>query len=229
MTTQTIERSTQATCTSCPYFQDFGEPNGRGWCHRFDHAARQQHKQTGECKQEIEAVESAPQEPMIGRKTQTAEAGLAGDSVSYQRRSLPGSGATRSPKEAPQRPALTPEPTLRAETEIQQGCIHGQNDATAGWHPIYTQPSTEYAKGYLAGYSIVLNPVVEQPEVSKPLEWSVCLDSRWGLYQAWVKDRCIGHGASYEEAERIAQGYIAVDEMIRRQNQAVMTAYAAGI
>jgi len=53
------------------------------------------------------------------------------------------------------------------------------------------------------------------------------LDPRWGLHQAWVKDRCIGHGATYEEAERIAQGYIAVDEMIRRQNAAVMRAYAA--
>ncbi len=132
MTTQTIERSTQATCATCPYFQEFGEPNGRGWCQLFDHTARQQHKQTGDCKQEIEAVELAQQEPMIGRKTQSAGAGLAGDSVSCQLRSLIEGRATVSPKTAPQRPALTLEPTLRAETEFQQGCIHGQNDATAG-------------------------------------------------------------------------------------------------
>ncbi len=229
MTTQTIERSTQATCTTCAYFQNFGESNGRGWCHRFDHTARQQHKQTGDCEQEIEAVESAPQEPMIGRKTQTAEAGLAGDSVSCQLRSPIGSEATRSAKAAPQQPALEPEPILKAETEFQQGHIHGQNDAKSGWHPIYKDPTAEYAIGYLSGYNTVLNPTFQQAEAINPTEWSVCLDPRWGLYQAWVGDRCIGHGATYEEAERLAQRYIAGDEMIRRQNAEMMAAHAAGI
>ncbi len=227
MMMQTVERPIESTCATCPYFQDFGERNGRGWCQLFDQTARQHHARTGDCEQEIEAVESVQQEPVLETKAQSSEAGLAGDSVSCQLRSRIEGKATVSPKAAPQRPALTLEPKLRAETEFQQGHIHGRNDALAGWHPIYTQPLTEYATGYLAGYSIVLNPVVEQPEISKPLEWSVCLDPRWGLYQAWVKERCVGHGATYEEAERMAQGYIAVDEMIRRQTQAVMRAYAA--
>jgi len=229
MTTQTIERSTQSTCATCPYFQDFGEPNGRGWCQIFDQTAREHHKRTGDCDKEIEAVESAQQVPVLETKAQLSEAGLTGDSVSCQLRSHIGGRVTVSPKAAPQQLEPEPEQTPKAETEFEQGRIHGQNDAEAKWHPIYTQALTEYAKGYLAGYSIALNPVAEQPEVREPLEWSVCLDPRWGLYQAWVKDRCIGHGANYQEAERMAQRYIAVDEMIRRQNAAVMAADALGI
>jgi len=226
-TTQRLERSTQSTCATCPYFQDFDERDGRGWCQLFDQMARQHHARTGDCEQEIEAVESVQQEPVLETKAQLSEAGLAGDSVSCQLRSHIGGRATVSPKAAPQQ--LEPELEQTAETEFQQGRTHGRNDAEAKWHPIYTQPLTEYAKGYLAGYSIVLNPVAEQPEVRIPVEWSVFLDPCWELYQAWVGDHCIGHGATYEEAERIAQGYIAVDEMIRRQNQVVMTADAAGI
>jgi len=215
MTTQTIERSTQSTCATCPYFQDFDERDGRGWCQLFDQTARKHHTRTGDCKQEIEAVESVQQEPVLKLKLQSSQAGLAGDSVSCQLLEPIGSGATRSPKEAPQRPALTPEPTPKTETEFQQGRIHGQNDAESGWHPIYPEPLTECAKGYLAGYSIVLNPVVEQTEISKPLEWLVYLNSQWGLYQAWVGARCVGHGTTYEEAERVAQKYVAADEMSR--------------
>ncbi len=228
-TTQTIERSNQSTCAACPYFQDFGERDGRGWCQLFDQTARQHHKRTEDCDKETEAVESAQQDPVLRIKPQSAEAGLAGDSVSCQLLEHIGGGADVSPKAARQQLKPEPEQTPNAETELEQGRIHGQHDAEAKWHPIYTQPLTEYAKGYLAGYSIVLNPVAEQPEVRNPLEWSVCLDPRWELYQVWVKGRCIGHGATYEEAERIAQGYIAVDEIIRRQNAAVMAADAVGI
>jgi len=228
-TTQRLERSTQSTCATCPYFQDFGERDRRGWCQLFDQTARQHHARTGDCDKQIEVVESAQQDPVLETTAQLSEAGLAGDSVSCQLRSHIGSRAARSPKAVPQQLEPDPEQTPKAETEFEQGCIHGQNDAKAKWHPIYTQPLTEYATGYLAGYSIVLNPVAEQPEVRHPLEWSVCLDPRWELYQAWVGSSCIGHGATYEEAERIAQGYIAVDEMIRRQNAAVMAADAVGI
>jgi len=177
--------------------------------------AQQHHNQTRACEQEIEAVEAAPQEPVIALKSKSPEAGLAGDSVSCQ-----------SLIEAPQQlPEL--ELTLKAKTEFEQGHIHGRNDATAGWHPIYTKALTTYATGYLSGYNEILNPAPQHPKASKPLEWSVCLDPRWGLYQAWVGDRCIGHSATHEEAERLAQRYIAVDEMIRRQNAVVMRAYAA--
>jgi len=228
-TTQRLERSTQSTCATCPYFQDFSERNGRGWCQLFDQIARQHHARTGDCDKEIEAVESAQQEPVSGRKPQSAEAGLAGDSVSCQLLEHIGGGANVSLKPAPQQLEPEPEQTPKAETEFEQGRIYGKKDAEAKWHPIYTQSSTEYATGYLSGYNEILNPEPEHPKASKPQEWSVCLDPRWGIYQAWVGDRCIGHSATHEEAERLAQRYIAVDEMIRRQNQVVMTADAAGI
>ncbi len=225
MTTQTIERPIQSTCATCPYFQDFGEPNGRGWCQLFDQTARQHHARTGDCEQEIEAVESVQQEPVLETKAQLSEAGLAGDSTGCQLRSTTGSEATLLPKQAPQQLAPEPEPTKAGE--FQQGRHHGRNDAESGWHPIYTQPLTEYAAGYLAGYNTVQNPAPEHPKASKPLEWSVCLDPRWGLYQVWVGDRCIGHGVTYEEAESKAQRYVAANELIKRQNAVVMRAYAA--
>lgn len=37
------------TCSTCPHFNDFHEPNGRGWCNLFDHQARQHHEQTNDC------------------------------------------------------------------------------------------------------------------------------------------------------------------------------------
>ncbi len=202
MTTQTIERSTQSTCATCPYFQDFGGPNGRGWCRMFDHMARQHHKQTGDCKQEIEAVESAPQESVIGRKTQSAGAGLAGDSVSCQLRSPIGSGATRSPKQAPQE--LEPESTTDAEV----GHCHGQQDISASRSHCLTSANAEV-------------------NVSKPPAWSVTFNERWGWYDAWAAKHWCGRAATHEEAERLAQRYIGMDEMIRRQNAAVMRSYAA--
>ncbi len=78
MKTATIERP---TCASCPYFQDFGEPNGRGWCRMFEQMARQHHQRTGACDREIEAVEEAQQEPVVGIMPQAEPAGLANDSA----------------------------------------------------------------------------------------------------------------------------------------------------
>jgi len=102
MTTQTIERSNQSTCATCPYFQDFGERDGRGWCQLFDQTARQHHARTGDCEREIDVVESAQQAPVLETTAQLSEAGLAGDSVSCQLRSRIGGGANVSPKPAPQ-------------------------------------------------------------------------------------------------------------------------------
>jgi hypothetical protein len=42
-----------------------------------------------------------------------------------------------------------------------------------------------------------------------------------------VGSSCIGHGATHEEAERKAQAYVATDQMIHRQNEAVMKSYMA--
>jgi len=127
-TTQTLEQPILANCASCKYFQDFGETNGRGWCQLFDQTARQHHARTGDCDKEIEAVESAQQEPVLRIKPQSAEAGLAGDSVSCQLLDHIRGRETVSPKPAPQQLEPEPEQTPKAETEFEQGRIHGKNE-----------------------------------------------------------------------------------------------------
>ena len=37
------------TCSSCPHFDNFHEPNRRGWCNLFDHQAREHHEITDDC------------------------------------------------------------------------------------------------------------------------------------------------------------------------------------
>lgn len=120
------------------------------------------------------------------------------------------------------------QPTIESTTEFEQGRLHGQNDALAKWHPIYKEPATEYATGYLAGYNEVLNPKTQPIDVSAPPEtWSVTYDPKWDWYRAYVGFSCIGQGTTHQQAERIAQRYIATNEMIRRQNAAVLAAYAS--
>lgn len=116
------------------------------------------------------------------------------------------------------------QPTPSAPTEFEIGRQHGQADAAERLHPIYTKPKSEYAIGYLEGYHGSSSQ--QQPAPTQPVEWSVDYDPKWHWYRAWVKDRCIGHGSTPEQAERIAQRYIATYEMIKRQNAAVMKAYA---
>jgi len=36
-------------CATCPYFDNFHEANGRGWCKLFDHQAREHHEITNDC------------------------------------------------------------------------------------------------------------------------------------------------------------------------------------
>lgn len=116
------------------------------------------------------------------------------------------------------------QPTQSALTEFEIGRQHGRADAEARQHPIYTKPKSDYAIGYLEEYHG--NSTEQQPAPTQPVEWSVVYDPRWQCYQAWVKDRCIDHASTYQEAERLAQRYIALDKTIKRQNAAVMKAYA---
>lgn len=114
--------------------------------------------------------------------------------------------------------------------EYQQGFAHGKQDAQDRLHPIYEKALDEYAKGYVQGYQTIFKPFnpASQPLVTKPrVEWAVVLDNRWGVYQAWVGDRCIAHGATEEEAEQKARNYIAIEELIRQQNAIVWDAYLA--
>ncbi len=116
----------------------------------------------------------------------------------------------------------------QAADDYEKGFAHGQQDAQERLHPIYQENLHEYAAGYVQGYQTIFKPFkpTQQTPVAKPpIEWSVVLDDRWDLYQAWVGDQCIGHGATEQEAERLARNYIATDELIQRQNAIVRTAY----
>lgn len=187
MTTITIEPTAPKTCSNCPYFQNFGEASGRGWCSIFDQVARSHHQRTNTCDQEIETLQKEVQE-------------IA--------------------------PEPAPPPTPKASEEFEIGRIHGCHDARAKLHPIYNQATCNYSSGYMEGYNSVLNPQ-RQPEIVKRIEWSVRYNAKWGWYEAWVGSRCcLDKGASYEEAERIAQRQLSIEETIKRQNRAVMAAYA---
>jgi hypothetical protein len=118
------------------------------------------------------------------------------------------------------------QPTRDAIAEFDTGRCHGREDAFARLHPLYTQLLSEYAAGYLEGYNSVLNPS-PQTEVIEPVGWSVRYNANWGWYDVWVASSCcLEKGSSYEEAERIAQHYIAASHRHQEHRRAVLAAYA---
>ena len=42
-------RQSPLTCQSCPFFDDYHDEKGRGWCRAFDQPARQHHLKTPDC------------------------------------------------------------------------------------------------------------------------------------------------------------------------------------
>ncbi len=85
MTTQIIERSEPATCATCPYFQNFNELNGRGWCKAFDQQAKKHHQRTASCDQEIAKLDAEQtSEPETKPKPQSVECpNCSGDGCEY--------------------------------------------------------------------------------------------------------------------------------------------------
>lgn len=132
MATQIIERPARVQiCASCPYFQDFGEPNGRGWCQVFACRARSHHRKTGDCTQEISRLEQELR--IIDVEPNTKPVGVAGDSVGK---------ALQSTKEA--------------RAEFSQGHCHGQRDAGDRLPPMYEAAKDTYAVGTLRGTTVFL-------------------------------------------------------------------------
>ena len=43
------EQQSIPTCLTCPYFNNYHEDNGRGWCNCFNHQARTHHQMTNDC------------------------------------------------------------------------------------------------------------------------------------------------------------------------------------
>ncbi|MDV2998136.1 MAG: hypothetical protein N4J56_007841 [Chroococcidiopsis sp. SAG 2025] len=120
------------------------------------------------------------------------------------------------------------QPDWEALAEYSSGNTHGKYDAAARRSPMCKQANCPYSRGYLDGYSSI--QASSQPPVPNPkaVEWQVVRDPRWDLYQVWVGERCLMEKAiSYEEGERIAQKYIAAEELRRQHRQLVMSAFAA--
>jgi hypothetical protein len=126
------------------------------------------------------------------------------------------------------RPAHQSQPDWEAIAEYESGSIHGKHDATARMPPMCKQASCPYTRGYLDGYNSIQassQPVAQNP---KPFEWQVVYDPKWDVYQVWIGERCLREKAiSYSEAERIAQKYMAAEELRRQHRQLVMSAFAA--
>ena len=190
MLTQEKLKPQALTCANCPYFQNFAEVSGRGWCDLFDQMARTHHQSTNTCQQEIETLQQ--------KKPQSASPlhALAEDSLSCQL-----------------------QPTEEAQKKVDHSNHHDQTE---------TKELRETSSRRGLTHSTYNNTLDArpQPEAAKPQNWSVHYDHKWGWYQVWVGERCVSRASTYESGERMAQQYLAVDEMIQRQNQAVLAKYA---
>jgi hypothetical protein len=54
---QTQSTAPTETCAACPYFDNFHERGGRGWCKLFDLQAREHHEMTNDCRQNAARLE----------------------------------------------------------------------------------------------------------------------------------------------------------------------------
>ena len=121
-----------------------------------------------------------------------------------------------------------PQPDWEALAEYNSGSIHGKHDAAARMLPICKQASCPYSQGYLDGYNSIQASSQPPAPVPKAVEWQVVYDLKWDLYQVWVENRCLMEKAiSYAESERIAQKYMAAEELRRQHRQLVMSTFAA--
>ncbi|WP_245602669.1 hypothetical protein [Gloeothece verrucosa] len=41
--------TSSSCCQSCPFFEDYQDEGGRGWCHAFNQSARRHHPKTHDC------------------------------------------------------------------------------------------------------------------------------------------------------------------------------------
>lgn len=51
-------------------------------------------------------------------------------------------------------------------------------------------------------------------------------DEKWQWYTVWVGDRAIGRASTSEEAERVAQKYIAGRQLWQEHRERMLAAYA---
>jgi|GEM_PF-6538724 len=231
MSIQTVERPVQ-TCATCPLLNP--DQGVHGWCRAFDRMAKPHHERTATCDQEIAAQEEVGKQRSGGaeehyptRQSQPAdeyEQGLAHGQRDALERLHPiyeenlheyARGYVQGYQSI-----LNPPQQQLTEVRYQQGFAHGQADAKARLFPGYDCVSCQYTAGYLAGYHSVN---------SSQTEWSVTYNDKWHWYDVWVGDKWVGRASNHQEAERVAQKYLAEKELIQKQNAIVRDAYLAAV
>jgi hypothetical protein len=144
-----------------------------------------------------------PQHTHLEKEEIQQPAGMAGDSVSSQL-----------------------QPNWDAIADYESGSSHGKLDAANGLEPICSEADCHYSSGYLDGYNSFRQPK-PQPETKPPTQWRVTWNTKWCWYEVWQGNAHIGRASNYEEAERIAQKYIA-SEQLRQQHRDLVLAALAG-
>jgi hypothetical protein len=112
-----------------------------------------------------------------------------------------------------------------AVAEYDSGVAHGKLDAANRMQPICTEATCHYSEGYLAGYNDIVRSQL-QPETVAPPQWSVTWNAKWQWYEVWVGNAHAGRASNHEEAERIAQKYLAAEELRTAHRELVLAAFA---
>jgi hypothetical protein len=109
--------------------------------------------------------------------------------------------------------------------EYESGLAHGKLDAASRMHPICTEATCPYSRGYLVGYNEILRSQ-PQPETAAPPQWSVTWNAKWQWYEVWVGKAHAGRASNHEEAERIAQKYLGAEKLRSAHRELVLAAFA---
>jgi len=113
-----------------------------------------------------------------------------------------------------------------AVAEYESGIAHGKLDAANKMHPICSEATCHYSQGYLAGYNDIMRSQ-PQPEAVAPPQWSVTWNAKWQWYEVWVGNAHAGRASNHEEAERIAQKYLAAEKLRSAHRELVLAAFAS--
>ena len=111
-----------------------------------------------------------------------------------------------------------------AVAEYESGLAHGKLDAANKMHPISAEATCPYSQGYLAGYNEILDSK-PQPETVAPRQWSVTWNATWQWYEVWVGNAWAGRASNHEEAERIAQKYLAAEKLRTAHREIVLSTF----
>ena len=148
------------------------------------------------------ALEPQQQQPQQKPAETIQPVGFAGDTVSCQ----------LQPKE-------------KAIADFESGFAHGKLDAANKLEPMCCKADCHYSSGYLAGYNS-FHQLKPQPEIKQSIQWRMSWNSKWQWYEVWACNAHIGRASNHEEAERIAQKYIAAEQLRQQHRELVLAAYA---